>query len=195
MTVYLTLFSVYSLLCCNINSIFVLQYFFVLNVIIWSWLINWYIKLQFVNGKTNLRTRGYAYFCIFLNNISTSQSTCPRHDELALYSPPWCYLVNLSSWLPRSGSWFKSKLKSLIKKPELALFFFKVCQIFIYVYTLNKSMLNIFILNVIIRHYTIASIHFCYKPLLTVFRRISTTLLAFFLLFKVVLFKFEGFFF
>lgn len=73
--------------------------------------------LQFKLYFCSARTRECASFCIFLNQICTSQSTCLRHDALALYSPPRCYLVNLNYWLPRSGSSsFPSKQKSHIKE-------------------------------------------------------------------------------
>lgn len=107
-----------------------------------------FIVLQFKLYFCSARTREYASFCILLNQICTSQSTCPRHDERALYSPPRCYLVNLNYWLPRSGSSFPSKQKSRIKETNWPNLFKSLSNL--HVYTLNDSMRIILILYDII---------------------------------------------
>lgn len=104
--------------------------------------------LQFKLYFCSARTGEYASFCILLNQICTSQSTCPRHDEPALYSPPRCYLVNLNYWLPRSGSSFPSKQKSRIKETNWPNLFKSLSNL--HVYTLNDSMRIILILYDII---------------------------------------------
>lgn len=107
-----------------------------------------FIVLQFKLYFCSARTRECASFCIFLNQICTSQSTCLRHDALALYSPPRCYLVNLNYWLPRSGSSFPSKQKSRIKETNWPNLFKSLSNL--HVYTLNDSMRIILILYDII---------------------------------------------
>lgn len=104
--------------------------------------------LQFKLYFCSARTRECASFCIFLNQLCTSQSTCPRHDALALFSPPRCYLVNLNYWLPRSGSSFPSKQKSRIKETNWPNLFKSLSNL--HVYTLNDSMRIILILYDII---------------------------------------------
>lgn len=107
-----------------------------------------FIVLQFKLYFCSARTRECASFCIFLNQNCTSQSTCLRHDALALYSPPRCYLVNLNYWLPRSGSSFPSKQKSRIKETNWPNLFKSLSNL--HVYTLNDSMRIILILYDII---------------------------------------------
>lgn len=120
--------------------------------------------LQFKLYFCSARTRECAYFCMFLNQICTSQSTCPRQDELALYSPPRCYLVNLNYWLPRSGSSFPSKQKSHIKEMNWPNLFKSLSNISLCVYA---KWFHAYYFNPL-RHYSFASVHFCYKPLLTI---------------------------